>query len=65
MFTSQNRFKQICGWILRGQEGMDFIARESDIMDLYFSQKQQFEIKNILIKYFYFLQTCFFRFTRS
>ncbi len=34
---------------VRGQQGMDFLIRRTIITNSYFGQKQQFEVKNILM----------------
>ncbi len=58
-FTSQISSKQICGWILMWQNNRRWTFSLEEvllwIMDLYFSWKQQFEVKNVLMDLF--LQT--------
>ncbi len=42
-----------------------FFTEESNIMDLYFSQKQQFEVKKPLKDGFVYYKNASFRFTRQ
>ncbi len=50
LFTSQNSSKQICVWILLWDTTEDGLFTGRSVkMDSYFSQKHQFDVKNVLM----------------